>query len=210
MWRGSGQKWRQVRVQRVLWLGTKCEDLQSRIQTPQLLLQTVIKNRKKYIRTQNADNIFAMLLFLNRDYEQSDMPCCWSVFALVYIYLGDRAFFGMKAKSSKGKNSFGPIIPNPFVRFEWSLGKELKYVEISMTFKLKVSLLMILIVQVLQMNGKEVSGRWRNLRNFMDFWVRLTREVSPDRRWHMRTETSLPAQGAWCPATLKQITFSLV
>lgn len=102
-----------------------------------------------------------MLLFLNRDYEQSDMSCCWSAFALVYIYLDDRAFFGMKAKSSKGKNSFGPIIPNPFVRFEWSLGKELKYVEISMTFKLKVSLVMILIVQILQMNGKEVPGRWK-------------------------------------------------
>lgn len=40
-------------------------------------------------------------------------------------------------------------------------GKRIKvrYVEISMTFKLKVSLVMILIVQVLQMNGKEVSGR---------------------------------------------------
>lgn len=35
----------------------------------------------------------------------------------VYIHLGERAFLGMKAKSSKGKNSFGPMIPNPFVRF---------------------------------------------------------------------------------------------
>lgn len=38
-------------------------------------------------------------------------------------------------------------------------GKKFKYVEISMTFKLTVSLVMILIVQILQMNGKEVSGR---------------------------------------------------
>lgn len=47
-----------------------------------------------------------------------------SQFALVYIHLGDRAFLGMKAKSSKGKNSLGPMMPNPFVRFAWSLKKE--------------------------------------------------------------------------------------
>ena len=42
-----------------------------------------------------------------------DDKCC--------THLDDKAFLGMKAKSSKGKNSLGPMIPNPLVRFAWSL-----------------------------------------------------------------------------------------
>lgn len=41
-----------------------------------------------------------------------------------FTHLGDRAFLGMKAKSSKGKNSLGPMIPNPFVRLVCSLGEK--------------------------------------------------------------------------------------
>lgn len=48
-----------------------------------------------------------------------------SAFAWVDVYLGERAFLGMKAKSSKGKNSLGPMIPNPFVKFAWSLEKKM-------------------------------------------------------------------------------------
>lgn len=40
-------------------------------------------------------------------------------------HLDERAFFGMKAKSRRGKNSLGPMMPNPFVRFAWSLGGEI-------------------------------------------------------------------------------------
>ena len=40
------------------------------------------------------------------------------------IHLDVRAFLGMKAKSSKGKNSLGPMMPNPIVRFAWSLEEE--------------------------------------------------------------------------------------
>lgn len=42
--RGSGQKGRQVGVQRVLRLGSEREHLDSRVQTPQLLLQTAHKH----------------------------------------------------------------------------------------------------------------------------------------------------------------------
>lgn len=36
-------------------------------------------------------------------------------------HLDERAFLGIKAKSRRGKNSLGPMMPNPFVRFVWSL-----------------------------------------------------------------------------------------
>lgn len=47
------------------------------------------------------------------------------------MYLDDRAFLGMKAKSSKGKNSLGPMMPNPFVKFAWTLEKEEHQAQIS-------------------------------------------------------------------------------
>lgn len=52
---------------------------------------------------------------------------CWCTrLHLACTYLDERAFLGMKAKSSNGKNSFGPMMPNPFVRFAWSLeGKKI-------------------------------------------------------------------------------------
>ena len=40
VWRGSGQKRRQVGVQRVLWLGSEGEHLYPRVQTPKLHVQT--------------------------------------------------------------------------------------------------------------------------------------------------------------------------
>lgn len=43
-------------------------------------------------------------------------------------HLDERAFLGMKAKSRRGKNSLGPMMPNPFVRFAWSLkGRKKKH-----------------------------------------------------------------------------------
>lgn len=67
---------------------------------------------------------YIMCRFTLKRLFSSSTCLCTAVFALTDTYLDDRAFLGMKAKSSKGKNSLGPIMPNPFVRFIWSLGKE--------------------------------------------------------------------------------------
>lgn len=68
----------------------------------QLLLETADRRQEVYFTA----------YFKNRKNKIKTM-----LSAQVYIHLGERAFLGMKAKSSKGKNSFGPMIPNPFVRF---------------------------------------------------------------------------------------------
>lgn len=96
----------------------------------------------------------------------------------LHTHLGDRAFLGMKAKSSKGKNSLGPMIPNPFVRFVWSLGR----------IKTKMNCLT---------NKSSMVQRATIPENV------LTGGVSPDMQWHKLIRTWLPAQEAWSPTTLK-------